>query len=89
MRKIFIFVMLITSMALSTPNNNATAMDKLDLQNKQELIKTQKCNLLIAQNATADELRRSGCCSWHDGVCGCSNGRVQCCDGSLSPSCRC
>ncbi len=33
---------------------------------------------------------RSGCCSWHGGVCGCSStGRVICCDGTLSPSCTC
>jgi hypothetical protein len=32
---------------------------------------------------------RRGCCSWHGGVCGCSNGRARCCDGSLSPSCPC
>jgi len=30
-----------------------------------------------------------GCCSWHDGVCGCEGGRKVCCDGTLSPSCRC
>ncbi|MBP3820210.1 hypothetical protein J6G99_01030 [bacterium] len=32
---------------------------------------------------------RSGCCSHHGGVCGCSYGRAKCCDGSLSPSCGC
>lgn len=34
---------------------------------------------------------RSGCCSWHGGVCGCdySTDRIVCCDGTLSPSCRC
>lgn len=32
---------------------------------------------------------RSGCCSHHGGVCGCSGVRAQCCDGSLSPSCGC
>jgi len=32
---------------------------------------------------------KSGCCSWHDGVCGCSGGRQLCCDGTLSPSCTC
>lgn len=32
---------------------------------------------------------RSGCCSWHSGVCGCSGGRSLCCDGSLSPTCGC
>ena len=35
------------------------------------------------------ELERRGCCSHHKGVCGCSNGRVRCCDGTLSPSCTC
>ena len=30
-----------------------------------------------------------GCCSHHQGVCGCRNGRTQCCDGTQSPSCRC
>lgn len=32
---------------------------------------------------------RSGCCSHHGGVCGCSAGRARCCDGTLSPSCGC
>ena len=36
-----------------------------------------------------DKAERRGCCSHHDGVCGCSGGRAQCCDGSLSPSCGC
>lgn len=39
--------------------------------------------------ASADEAMQSGCCSWHGGVCGCSNGRKKCCDGKLSPSCTC
>jgi len=30
-----------------------------------------------------------GCCSHHGGVCGCSGGRKECCDGTLSPSCTC
>jgi len=34
-------------------------------------------------------VERRGCCSWHGGVCGCSLGRVSCCDGTLSPSCTC
>jgi hypothetical protein len=37
-----------------------------------------------------DEIvERRGCCSWHGGVCGCSMGSAQCCDGTLSPSCGC
>lgn len=37
------------------------------------------------------DLARSGCCSWHGGVCGCNQAldRIVCCDGSLSPSCTC
>jgi len=34
-------------------------------------------------------VNKRGCCSWHDGVCGCSYGRVVCCDGVLSPTCTC
>lgn len=30
-----------------------------------------------------------GCCSHHSGVCGCSGGALQCCDGTLSPTCGC
>ncbi|MEW6110437.1 MAG: Ada metal-binding domain-containing protein [Nitrospirota bacterium] len=37
-----------------------------------------------------DSAERRGCCSWHGGVCGCNNdGRVICCDGTLSPTCTC
>ena len=32
---------------------------------------------------------RRGCCSHHNGVCGCVNGRTKCCDGSFSPTCGC
>lgn len=37
-----------------------------------------------------DQMEQQGCCSWHNGVCGCSyTGRTLCCDGTTSPSCRC
>ncbi len=32
---------------------------------------------------------RKGCCSWHGGVCGCTNEKVVCCDRTMSPSCGC
>ena len=36
------------------------------------------------------KVEQRGCCSWHGGVCGCNEeGRVICCDGTLSPTCRC
>ena len=41
----------------------------------------------VVNSLNADN--RSGCCSHHGGVCGCSGGRTVCCDGSYSPSCRC
>ena len=35
-------------------------------------------------------IAKSGCCSWHGGVCGCNSyGGVECCDGTTSPSCTC
>lgn len=34
-------------------------------------------------------IAKRGCCSKHQGVCGCRNGRVLCCDGTLSPTCTC
>jgi hypothetical protein len=38
----------------------------------------------------SEQIAQRGCCSHHNGVCGCSSdGRAQCCDGSLSPSCGC
>lgn len=45
------------------------------------------CKQTIASNV--DEIERSGCCSWHGGVCDCSGGRVKCCDGTFSPTCTC
>lgn len=37
------------------------------------------------------EVARRGCCSHHDGVCGCNavTGYQLCCDGTDSPSCKC
>jgi hypothetical protein len=33
---------------------------------------------------------QQGCCSSHNGVCGCSSaGKTQCCDGTQSPTCTC
>jgi len=34
---------------------------------------------------------KRGCCSHHNGVCGCNvnTGMQRCCDGTQSPTCRC
>ena len=44
--------------------------------------------LLCGVFVIADE-QGAGCCSYHGGVCDCVGGRVVCCDGTYSPSCRC
>lgn len=49
------------------------------------LIQKNECSKSIDDK----KLEGRGCCSHHDGVCGCSGGRAQCCDGQLSPSCGC
>lgn len=46
------------------------------------------CDPVTITTAGAD---RRGCCSHHQGVCGCNGqtGMQRCCDGTDSPSCRC
>lgn len=39
--------------------------------------------------AASDGPEKRGCCSHHQGVCGCSAGRTTCCDGTVSPTCAC
>ena len=48
-----------------------------------------QCESLQSSGASKELLAQSGCCSHHDGVCGCSGTMVLCCDNSFSPSCRC
>lgn len=43
----------------------------------------------IMKTGDKELIAQRGCCSHHQGVCGCSNGRDKCCDGTLSPSCTC
>ncbi len=47
------------------------------------------CEQRVNSDATKEMIARSGCCSHHQGVCGCSGGTIVCCDGTYSPSCRC
>jgi len=56
-------------------------------ENSQSICSSQ--NLYLNQQSKTEYARR-GCCSHHGGVCGCSSsGRLQCCDGTLSPTCGC
>lgn len=49
----------------------------------------QSCEELKQSGASQEVLAQRGCCSWHQGVCGCNSGRVVCCDNTYSPSCTC
>lgn len=49
----------------------------------------QSCEELKQSGASNEVLAQRGCCSWHQGVCGCNSGRVVCCDRTYSPSCTC
>lgn len=48
-----------------------------------------KAVMLTEMRGDKDGFERSGCCSHHQGVCGCSFGRAVCCDSTYSPSCGC
>jgi hypothetical protein len=48
-----------------------------------------KLLVFLDEKTQKELLGQRGCCSHHSGVCGCSGGRTQCCDGTQSPSCRC
>ena len=52
---------------------------------------TNQCLDKTKLESETKELARSGCCSWHGGVCGCDEAtdRIICCDGTLSPTCTC
>ena len=54
----------------------------------QPTIQQSEKNLCKTDSKTLD-VKRSGCCSWHGGVAGCSGGRQVCNDGTYSPSCTC
>src|SRR6516164_3891354 len=54
-----------------------------------ELIRPRTIDQPQLCSAPADDPMGRGCCSWHQGECGCQNGRDVCCDGTLSPTCAC
>lgn len=83
MRNIFqVFVLVISALFMG----NLSADTLPDTEGKSDV---SVCEDLIASNAPEDVIAKSGCCSHHDGVCGCANGKTQCCDGTQSPSCTC
>ena len=77
------------SLLLALTLSSFAVANEVDISDSQVTISAQSCDELRTSGLTSDQLTKRGCCSWHDGVCGCSGGRQQCCDGSLSPSCTC
>ena len=59
------------------------------LQNKQ--VQSKPAEICAGFVDGAFDIERSGCCSHHNGVCGCNQAldKIACCDGTLSPSCTC
>lgn len=85
MKKIFIILLSILSISLASTQFEVKQAEPQTIEKAQ----FSECEILLSQNATAEELKRRGCCSHHNGVCGCKNGRAVCCDNTLSPTCGC
>ena len=84
MKHIFVVVLLTVVFFLS---GTSFALDEAQLSDTP----TQRsCEQLQNSGFDSEQLAKSGCCSCHSGVYGCSGGgRQECCDGTLSPSCTC
>ena len=74
-----------------TVAQNITSVKNSQITSSIQGNNSQKIESEADKNDTIGEIARRGCCSWHNGVCGCdeSTNRIQCCDGTLSPSCTC
>lgn len=66
----------------------AQAASSVDLDEIRFTVKPGECRS-FSTPSDKTELNKRGCCSHHGGVCDCVNGRVKCCDGTLSPTCTC
>lgn len=69
-----------------SPSIAETSIDNEQIHQTAAPLQEKTC---VSNQLVDQELERRGCCSWHGGVCGCSEGRALCCDGTLSPSCGC
>ena len=87
MIKYVIASLLFSSVSFADCTSNQSANNQI-LRTIASADQTQTENYSSSQKKV-DQTARQGCCSHHNGVCGCSNGRAACCDGSYSPSCGC
>jgi len=95
---ILLAVFSFTAMAMDQNQSDSLEKSPSILENETSLNTPDKtgCSGLDndAKTTNGDQkpnLAKRGCCSNHNGVCGCDEktGRVRCCDGTISPSCKC
>jgi hypothetical protein len=98
MRKIFITscLAILLTFGTKTVTDNSYLKSYVEIENPISFFKSINPKISGIRSIDMDQLcqknifyARSGCCSWHKGVCGCQFGRAVCCDGTLSPSCGC
>ena len=82
-----IFLFGITFTVLVTGTSSISYADKVKFSEMANPAQDLKPGIAIS-NAN-QKIARSGCCSWHGGVCDCIGGRIVCCDGTFSPNCTC
>lgn len=97
MKILLIFVLITSSLSLTSNDPNYSESCNLNDQSTFEL--NDQCSfsrtieykpqIINCKSPLNTDIERRGCCSWHNGVCGCLNGRARCCDGILSPTCGC
>lgn len=81
MKLIFLAIALLASIQSASATEDVTPKSAATVKSQ--------CESLQSSGVSKELLAQSGCCSHHDGVCGCSGTMVLCCDNSFSPSCRC
>jgi hypothetical protein len=91
----FLIVIILSLILLFITPHMSLATEDISISYAEELeiyelfISTSNLTLEMVTPNTEQKIARSGCCSWHGGVCDCIGGRVVCCDGTFSPTCKC
>ncbi len=84
-----IFVLALSSVTFAaTPVPEEGSIASVQIEGEIETVVPPELGSIVGTYDRRIYLTR-GCCSHHKGVCGCENGRVKCCDGRFSPSCKC
>jgi hypothetical protein len=87
---IFLLLFLLSSTAFPVLITGAGSLSYAeDLKVFELTTPAQSLKLEIVTPDIEPKIARSGCCSWHGGVCDCIGGRIVCCDGTFSLSCSC